>query len=67
MEIPQCGGDYFKLLANNKDSCILTARIPYMWFDKHNGDLDDWLTVQHRSITLVDLQLDAQNSYLFTY
>jgi hypothetical protein len=28
--------------------------------------LDDWLTV-HRSITLVDLQLDAQNSYLFTY
>ena len=28
--------------------------------------LDDWLTV-HRSITLFDLQLDAQNSYLFTY
>ena len=28
--------------------------------------LDDWLTV-HRSITLVDLQLDRQNSYLFTY
>ena len=27
---------------------------------------DDWLTM-HRSITLVDLQLDAQNSYLFTY
>jgi hypothetical protein len=27
---------------------------------------DDWLTV-HRSITLVDLQLDAQNSCLFTY
>jgi hypothetical protein len=26
-----------------------------------------WLTVQHRSISLVDLQLDAQNSYLFTY
>jgi hypothetical protein len=29
--------------------------------------LDDWLTVQHRSITLVDLQLDAYNFYLFTY
>jgi hypothetical protein len=29
-------------------------------------DLDIWLTV-HRSITSVDLQLDAQNSYLFTY
>ena len=29
-------------------------------------NLDDWLTV-HRSITLVDFQLDAQNSYLFTY
>ena len=28
--------------------------------------IDDWLTV-HRSITLVDLQLDAQNSYLFIY
>ena len=26
----------------------------------------DWLTVLH-SITLVDLQLDAQNSCLFTY
>jgi len=29
-------------------------------------NLDDWLTV-HRSITLVDFQLDGQNSYLFTY
>ena len=28
--------------------------------------LDDWLIV-HRSITLVDFQLDAQNSYLFIY
>jgi len=28
--------------------------------------LDDWLTVHH-NITLVDLQLDAQNSCLFTY
>ena len=28
--------------------------------------LDDWLTV-HSSVTLVDLQLDAQNSCLFTY
>jgi hypothetical protein len=31
-----------------------------------NINLDDWLTV-HRSITLVDLQLDAHNYYLFTY
>jgi len=30
------------------------------------ADLDDWLTV-HRSITLVNFQLDAQNSYLFIY
>jgi len=30
------------------------------------ANLNDWLTV-HRSITLVDLQLDAQNSCLFTY
>ena len=28
--------------------------------------LDDWLTV-YRSITLVNFQLDAQNSYLFAY
>jgi hypothetical protein len=28
--------------------------------------LDGWLTV-YRSITLVDFQLDAQNSYLFIY
>ena len=28
--------------------------------------LGDWLTVHH-SITLVDIQLDAQNSCLFTY
>ena len=32
----------------------------------YSARLDDWLTM-HRSITLVDLQLDAQNSYLFTY
>ena len=30
------------------------------------ADLDDWLTV-HRSTTLVNFQLDAQNSYLFIY
>jgi hypothetical protein len=29
-------------------------------------NLEEWLTV-HRSITLFNLQLDAQNSYLFTY
>ena len=29
-------------------------------------NLDDWLTVRC-SITLFDLQLDAQNSYLFTF
>jgi len=30
------------------------------------GNIDDWLTV-HRSRTLLDFQLDAQNSYLFIY
>jgi len=38
-----------------------------MAFRQYTVNLDDWLTVLHRSITLVDLQLDAQNSYLFTY
>ena len=33
---------------------------------QQHGDLDDWLTV-HRSITLVELQIDAQNSHLFIY
>jgi hypothetical protein len=34
---------------------------------KHGGaNLDEWLTV-HRSITLDNFQLDAQNSYLFIY
>jgi hypothetical protein len=33
---------------------------------KNKTNLDDWLTV-HRNTTLVDFQLDAQNSYLFTY
>jgi hypothetical protein len=37
-------------------------------FDQNGSktDLDDWLTVL-RSITLPDLQLDAQTSDLFTY
>jgi hypothetical protein len=35
----------------------------YKHEDTHNLSLDDWLTVQHRSITLVNFQLDAQNSY----
>jgi hypothetical protein len=38
----------------------------YMFADSLQEDLDNWLTVHH-SITLVDLQFDAQNSYLFTY
>ena len=33
---------------------------------RHFTNLDNLLTVR-RSITLVDFQLDAQNSYLFTY
>ena len=39
-----------------------------VWNEVHyRVDPDDWLTVLHRSITLIDHQLDAQNSYLFTY
>jgi len=30
------------------------------------ANLDDCLRV-HRSVTLIDLQLDTKNSYLFTY
>jgi len=35
-------------------------------FVTENENLDDWFTT-HRSITLIDFQIDAQNSYLFTY
>jgi len=41
--------------------CLFTRRN----YSTTHVNLDDWLTV-HRSITLVDLQLDAQSSYLFT-
>ena len=37
----------------------------FLSFQHHVVNLDYWLTM-HRIITLVDLQLDAQNSYLFT-
>jgi hypothetical protein len=36
------------------------------WREDSLKSLDDWLTV-HRTITLVNFQLDAQNSYLFIY
>jgi hypothetical protein len=36
------------------------------YVDSEGANLDDWLTV-HRSITLVDFQLETQNSYLFMY
>jgi len=38
----------------------------YPFCKRDQTNLDDWLTV-HRRITLVDFQLDARNSYLFTY
>jgi hypothetical protein len=34
--------------------------------ETYEVNLDGWLTV-HRSITLVNFQLDAQNPYLFIY
>jgi hypothetical protein len=37
-----------------------------MYVDYFNANRDDSLTV-HCSITVVDFQLDAQNSYLFIY
>jgi hypothetical protein len=46
---------------------ILVSRLfKYLLDGKRLVVLDDWLTV-HRSITLFDLQLYAQNSYLFKY
>ena len=42
------------------------SEIEFLPRSKHTAFLDDWLTV-YRSITLVDIQLDAQNSDLFTY
>ena len=45
--------------------CLLVP-VPTSAPNNKIANLDEWLAV-HRSITLVDLQLDAQNSYLFTY
>jgi len=42
------------------------AELSFSLVEPYSMDLDDLLTVR-RSITLVDLQLDAQNSCLFTY
>jgi len=39
---------------------------PSLYYDARSTSHQDRLTV-HRSTTLVDLQLDAQISYLFTY
>ena len=48
-------------------SCVDTGKdIGSKQCRKSLEGLDDWLTV-HRSITLVNFQLDAQNSYLFIY
>jgi hypothetical protein len=40
--------------------------IEFVNWKQNHINLDDWLTV-HRSITLANFQLDAQNFYLFTY
>jgi hypothetical protein len=45
---------------------LLPSELSFSLVEPYSMDLDDWLTV-HRSITLVDLQLDAKNSCLFTY
>ena len=41
-------------------------RFMFLKYKHSRVTLDDWLTVHH-SITLVNFQLDAQNSYLFIY
>ena len=46
--------------------CQTEELLMLCWAVRKNTYFDGWLTV-HRSITLVDFQLDAQNSYLFTY
>jgi hypothetical protein len=44
---------------------LLGALTPKFWPGATLLNLDDWLTM-HRTITMIDFQLDAQNSYLFT-
>jgi hypothetical protein len=57
----QCVHDTYRLLNAGRQ---MIFRNPKQI--KQSRCLDDWLTV-HRSITLADFQLDAQNSYLFIY
>jgi hypothetical protein len=62
--------DYKHLLQENyveyKYNFLNVTQLKKFFFCNTLVHLDDWLTVR-RSITLVNLQLDAQNSYLFTY
>ena len=46
--------------------CIIINSLEHVQCFCSSEDLDDWLTV-HPSIALVDVQLDAHNSYLFIY
>ena len=72
----QAGFHPFQVLQRNLGNCLLLCRkiiiiiITIIIIIIHPKApriyLDDWLTV-HRSITLVDFQLDVQNSYLFVY
>ena len=58
------------LKVNKYQSCkTRTARgdIYFFVISRSPSYLDNWLTVLHRSITLFDPQIDAQNSYLFVY
>jgi len=50
-----------KILCINYRCYQIILRVKHLY-----TNLDDWFTVHH-SITLVDLQLDAQNSCLFIY
>jgi len=56
-------GKYFTFEDKSKSNFFSEAQVG----EPNGSNFDDWLTVLHRSITLADLQLDAQNSYLFTY
>ena len=61
-------GDVLPFSCNDPSVKLVYIKISFVSHrEQEPSHLDDWLTVLHRSITLVNFQLDAQNSSLFTY
>ena len=71
--VTKCVPHYLQTSRTTKAGCKVLimgfdpqAYLATWYYQTTDTSLDDWLTVHH-SITLVNFQLDVQNSYLFIY